>query len=239
MIVLLFGPPGCGKGTQASLIASRFRIPTISTGDLLRAEIHADTPLGRQASVILHQGGLVGDSIVNPMVAARVRQPDCADGFLLDGYPRTLDQAAFLDSLLPETGLPDPVVIHLDVPIHVLVRRTRMRRQCARCSRIYNLLSTPPRVDGLCDADGGALVCRPDDAEHVVRERLKAYRQLTGAVISHYRDRQYHRLNGDRPAENVRRDVEHLLLRVLERQSAPTRAARRVVRVRSAVGVTA
>jgi adenylate kinase len=159
----MFGPPGCGKGTQAAFVAKRFRIPTISTGDLLRAEMRADTSLGRQASLILQQGGLVGDDIVNGMVAARIAQPDCVPGFLLDGYPRTLTQARFLDNLLPDTGLPDPVVIHLDVPTNVLVRRTTMRRQCSECHRVYNLAHHPPTLAGVCDTDGAGLICRPDD----------------------------------------------------------------------------
>ena len=212
MIVLMFGAPGCGKGTQASFIASRFRIPAISTGDLLRAELKAGTPLGRQASAVLEQGGLVSDELVNQMVAARLLQPDCSHGFLLDGFPRTPAQAAFLDALLRQRHLPEPMVIHLDVPVSVLVSRISARRQCPQCGKIYNLLSHPPRVDGVCDGDGTALACRADDNGTVVRDRQKAYQELTGPVIAHYRGRRYHRLNGDRAPQEVGREIEHLLL---------------------------
>src|SRR5580700_6309029 len=121
MIVLLFGPPGCGKGTQATSIAQRFDIPSISTGEMFRAECKAGTELGRLACSILKSGGLVGDEIVNQIVAGRIQQPDCASGFLLDGYPRTLEQARFLEGLLKQRGLPSPIAIHLDVPGQVLV----------------------------------------------------------------------------------------------------------------------
>ena len=144
MIVLLFGPPGCGKGTQAALIAQRFHIPAISTGEMFRAECKAGTELGLLACSILKSGGLVGDVIVDQIVARRIRQPDCADGFLLDGYPRTLEQARFLDSQIRELGLPKPIAIHLDVPARVLVSRITARRQCGRCGRIYNILSNRP-----------------------------------------------------------------------------------------------
>ena len=233
MIVLMFGPPGCGKGTQASFIARRFRICAISTGDLLRAELQAGTALGRRASAILAQGGLVGDEIVNPLVAARLSNPNGFHGFLLDGYPRRLGQAEFLDGLLRETGLPAPVVIHLDVPPTVLVRRIVARRQCPRCAKIYNLLSQPPRLEGVCDADGARLISRPDDTEAVVRERLKAYQELTGPVIAHYRKGRYHRLNGNRSPEEVRQEIERLI------ESESGRMRRRPLRMKpTPVGAT-
>ena len=221
MIVLLFGPPGSGKGTQASYIVTRHAIPAISTGELFRAECKARTPLGKQACSILASGGLVGDEIVNQMVARRIAQPDCLPGFLLDGYPRTPMQAVFLDGLLRQKSLPQPTVIHLDVRRDLLVRRMSMRRQCPGCSRIYNLLWQPPRMAGLCDDDGAELVCRQDDTDLVIRERLEAYEKVTGPVISHYRAREsYHLVNGDRSPGEIQREIETLL-------ASPARPRRR------------
>ena len=146
MILLLFGPPGCGKGTQAVFLAERFQIPAISTGEMFRAECQSGSELGKLASSIMSKGGLIGDDIVNAMVASRISRPDCARGFLLDGYPRTVPQAMQFADLLRQRGLPNPVVIHLDVPDDTLVGRLTARRQCPQCKRIYNLLSQAPKV---------------------------------------------------------------------------------------------
>src|SRR5215471_11469734 len=151
MILLLFGPPGCGKGTQAAILADRFHIPAISTGEMFRAECKAGTELGKAACTILSQGKLVGDEIVNGIVASRISRSDCKDGFLLDGYPRTVPQAIFFTGLLRERRLPEAAVIHLDVPDEVLVARLTARRQCPKCLRIYNVISQPPRVPERCD----------------------------------------------------------------------------------------
>jgi adenylate kinase len=225
-VILLFGPPGCGKGTQAALLASRFAIPAISTGELFRAECQAGTVLGCVASSIVAQGGLVDDKIVNEMVANRTSAQDCASGFVLDGYPRTVPQAAFLDGLLRVRCLPKPVVIHLEVRPDVLVQRISMRRQCPKCSKIYNLLSHAPKTPGICDEDGATLVSRPDDSEAVVRERLRAYEELTGPVIAHYRGSNYHLVDGDRLPEEVQRKIALLLISA-SRKLAPPRRTRR------------
>jgi adenylate kinase len=221
VIVLLFGPPGSGKGTQASFIASRYPIPAISTGEIFRVECKAGTPLGKQACSILAQGGLVGDEIVNHMVANRIGKPDCFPGFLLDGYPRTLAQAEFLYGLLRRKGLPEPTVIHLEVRMDMLVRRIAMRRQCPECSRIYNLLWQPPKAAGVCDEDGAALIRRQDDTEPVLHERLTAYEKLTGPVIAHYRgSASYHLVNGDRSPEEIQREIGRLLAQPAAQASA-------------------
>ena len=211
MIVVLFGPPGCGKGTQAASIGHRFQIPAISTGAMFRAECKAGTELGRRACSILKSGGLVGDEIVDQIVAARIRQPDCAAGFLLDGYPRTLEQAAFLDGLVREMGLPTPIAIHLDIPTQVLVSRIAARRQCGQCGRIYNMLSQPPKVGEVCDADGTPLIRRSDDTEDVIRARLKAYHDATGPVIAYYSDGGCRRVDATGTPAEISREIERLL----------------------------
>jgi adenylate kinase len=211
LVALLFGPPGCGKGTQAVHVSEKFRIPTISTGDMFRAECQAGTELGRRASAILASGGLVGDDIVNEMVAQRIAQPDCARGFLLDGYPRTVAQARFFSRLLDERGLPEPTVIHLAVADQVLVQRLTARRQCPTCRRIYNLLSQPPNHAGLCDQDGAALITRTDDREQVIVERLRAYEEQTGPVLSWYGVSSVHRVDADQPPLRVAAAVRRIL----------------------------
>jgi adenylate kinase len=211
MIVLLFGPPDCGKGTQATSIAQRFHIPSISTGEMFRAECKAGTELGRLACSILKSGGLVGDEIVNQIVAGRIQQPDCASGFLLDGYPRTLDQARFLDTLLRELRLPEPIAIHLDVPAQVLVSRITSRRQCSCCGHIYNMLSQRPQRGELCDFDRTPLVRREDDTEEVILARLKAYHDATGPMIAHYNRDVCHRVDATGTPERIAREIEALL----------------------------
>ncbi len=220
MIVLLFGPPGCGKGTQAAFIAKRFNIPAISTGEVLRGECKAGTELGKAATAVMAAGGLVGDELINPMVANRIAQPDCARGFLLDGYPRTAAQAEFLSGLLGERRLPKPVAVFLDVPAPVLVRRISSRRQCPACSRIYNLLSQPPKTAGMCDDDGTALIQRGDDNETVVAQRLEAYQRQTGPVIEYYSKQGAVRIDGDRPMDAIWREIEALLAPAFKTASA-------------------
>jgi len=198
VVLLLFGPPGSGKGTQSRLITNWLGIPAISTGDMLRAEIQAGTELGNAARSIMASGGLVSDDLVNKMLARRVAQPDCQRGFLLDGYPRTLQQAEYFDALVKERGLPKPIILHLDVPMDALIGRLTSRRQCPKCGRIYNLLHQPPKKAGVCDDDGTPLVTRKDDQEDVVRDRLRTYDELTRPVLAYYQDRNYYQIRGDR-----------------------------------------
>ena len=211
MLLLLFGPPGCGKGTQAAYLAGRFRIPAISTGEVFRAECKAGTELGKAASAIMAAGGLVGDDIVNGMVANRLARPDCSRGCLLDGYPRTIPQARFLAQLADERGLPEPVVIHIEVPGDLLVARLTARRQCPECRRIYNLLSQPPRVPGICDDDRAPLMTRDDDQEAVIRRRLAAYQELTGPVLDWYGPGVARRVDGSLAPEQVAQAIEQTL----------------------------
>ena len=212
MILLLFGPPGCGKGTQAAFLAERFRIPAISTGEMFRAECKAGTPLGKMACSILAAGKLVPDEITNPIVAGRIAQADCAEGFLLDGYPRTIPQAEHFGKMLRERGLADPVVIHLHVPESGLVARLTARRQCPECKKIYNLLWQPPRTAGACDSDGAALVQREDDREEVIVERLRAYELQTGPLLKWYGEAAIRRIDGAAPPDQVNRAIERAIL---------------------------
>jgi len=198
LVLLLFGPPGSGKGTQSGKISQWLRIPAISTGDMLREEINAGTDLGKAAQSIMANGGLVGDDLVNRMLAQRVAQTDCAHGFLLDGFPRTVEQAEYLDKVLARQQFDTPIVLHLDVPMDALVGRLTSRRQCPTCKRIYNLLQLPPKTPGICDDDGSPLITRKDDSEDVVKERIRTYDEWTRPVLAYYQDRKYHQIRGDR-----------------------------------------
>ena len=211
LILLLFGPPGCGKGTQAAFLAGRFHIPAISTGEMFRDECRAGTPLGKLACSFLSLGKLVPDEVTNQIVAGRIAQPDCSTGFLLDGYPRTVPQAEVFQALLRQRGLSDPVVIHLDVPECGLVKRLTARRQCPECKRIYNLLSQPPSTAGICDVDGASLIQRDDDREEVIVERLHAYEQQTGPLLKWYGPSAVRRIDGELPPDQVNRAVESAL----------------------------
>jgi adenylate kinase len=212
VIILLFGPPGCGKGTQAAYLTQLLQIPAISTGEMLRAECEAGTRLGHQAQAVLARGELLGDDLVNELVAARIVRPDCAVGFLLDGYPRTVPQAQYFCNLLESRGLPRPAVVHFDVPLERLVARLTARRQCPKCHRIYNLMSQPPRSEDACDDDGSCLIAREDDRESVIRERLRAYRAQTGPVLDWFGASRTVRVDGSAPPDEVANDVMRLLL---------------------------
>ena len=185
--IVLFGSPGSGKGTQAKLLSACLKIPHISTGDMLREREHA----GRAASAVvasMHAGGLVADSIVDQMVDDRLGQPDCATGFILDGHPRTREQALFLMDWLDRRGIGE-VVIHLVVDYNVIIRRLNGRRQCPRCGTLYNDSAHPPRVPGVCDLDGEKLIVREDDREEVIRERLDTYEKQTRPLLELFRER--------------------------------------------------
>ena len=175
---------------------------------MFRAECKAGTPLGKMACSILSSGNLVPDEITNEIVARRIAQPDCARGFLLDGYPRTVPQAMSFGELLRQRGLREPVVIHLDVPAENLVARLTARRQCTKCKRIYNLLSQPPHVQDICDDDGAALMTREDDREEVIVQRLHAYHELTGPILKFYGEDSVQRVDGAASPAEVKAAVE-------------------------------
>jgi adenylate kinase len=220
VVLLLFGPPGSGKGTQARLITNWLGIPAISTGDMLRAEIQAGTELGNAARSIMASGGLVGDDLVNKMLANRVAQPDCQRGFLLDGYPRTVQQAEYFDALVKERNLSKPIILHLDVPMDALIGRMTSRRQCPKCGRIYNLLHQPPKKAGVCDDDGTPLGTRKDDQEDVVKDRLRTYDELTRPVLAYYQDRNYHQIRGDRSPSYIFEEISGILEPLVSKDGA-------------------
>lgn len=186
--VVLLGPPGAGKGTQAKRIAEHYGIPQISTGDILRANVASGTELGKKAKAIMESGNLVPDELVQQMVADRLRQPDCARGYILDGFPRTLAQAQWLDNYLKnqKDSQVAPVVVDIQVGYNELLGRLTGRRTCPTCGRIYNVHLQPPKVDELCDVDGAKLVTRKDDTEEVIAERLKAYERQTAPLTDYY-----------------------------------------------------
>ena len=165
----------------------------------------------------MSSGGLVGDDVVNRMVASRIARPDCAGGFLLDGYPRTVPQAEQFAALLRERGLPDPVVVHLDVAEDALVARLTARRQCPKCLRIYSTMWQPPRQPERCDDDGEALITREDDQEAVIRQRLAAYRDLTGPVLGWYGEAAVRTVDGALPPEEVTQAIENAVLQTAAR----------------------
>jgi adenylate kinase len=203
--ILLLGAPGAGKGTQAKAIVKIWAIPQISTGDLLRANVAQGTELGRIAQSIMDRGDLVPDSLVNEMVAVRLQQPDTETGYILDGYPRTLNQAGWLDGRVASHPESLPVVaVSIHVDYNGLLRRITGRRNCPVCQTIYNIHAKPPKVSGICDVEGAALVQRADDTEEVFAERMRAYTALTEPVVEHYRAMgRFAEVDGDRPIDVV------------------------------------
>jgi adenylate kinase len=183
--IVLFGSPGSGKGTQAKLLTQRLRIPHISTGDMLRERIRDGMEMNG-AKALMQSGELVSDGVVNLMVEQRLSQPDAANGFILDGYPRTVDQGEHLNTWVDARGIPE-VVIHLAVDYNSIIARLTGRRVCPRCGTLYNLATKPPKVDELCDLDGEKLIVRDDDREDVIGQRLSAYERQTRPVLEFYR----------------------------------------------------
>jgi adenylate kinase len=210
--VLLLGAPGVGKGTQAKLLMAAYGIPQISTGDILRANISNGTPLGKQAKALVDQGTLVSDELVNQMVADRLAQPDTRRGYILDGFPRTLNQATWLDAQLAADPIILPVVaISIVVDYDHLLKRITGRR-ISPAGRIYNTYSNPPRIPGICDVDGSALIQRPDDSETVFADRMKTFENQTAPVIEHYRKQsRFEEIDGDHPVEQVTTAIEAAL----------------------------
>jgi adenylate kinase len=209
--IILLGPPGAGKGTQAKRIAERYAIPQISTGDILRDNVKRGTDLGLMAKALMDRGELVPDDLVCEMVASRLRDKDCERGFILDGFPRTARQAGWLDAFFEHEFLDNsrvrnclPIVIRLDVDYNKLLLRLTGRRTCLANGHIYNVYFQPPRVADICDVDGSKLVIRNDDREEVIKERLVAYEVQTRPVADYYEHKgRLVSVNGDLSADEV------------------------------------
>lgn len=214
--VILLGPPGAGKGTQAKLIASRYGIPQISTGDILRDNVARSTDLGKKADAIMKSGGLVADELVLPMVEERLGQPDCERGFILDGFPRTVGQAEWLDQYLTSRNFAGrtmaPVVINIKVGYTQLLQRLTGRRSCPVDGNIYNIYSHPPQKEGVCDSCGAILVHRKDDQEEVISKRLREYEAQTLPLVDYYRHQgRLREVNGELAAEEVTTNLFSLI----------------------------
>ncbi len=186
MRIIILGPPGAGKGTQAKLIVKEFHIRQLSTGDLLRENRRQNTELGRAAQKFMDAGNLVPDEVILGMVAEEFKKPELKSGYILDGFPRTTPQAHGLDKLLKDRGLTLDHVLVLEVPDSELVRRLTARRSCSECGHIYNLIFNPPAVEGICDHDGSPLIHRSDDTEATVVNRLEVYKKQTEPLIEYY-----------------------------------------------------
>ena len=189
MRLILLGPPGAGKGTQAKLLVDRFRIPQVSTGDMLRAAVRAGTPLGQEAKSYMDRGALVPDAVIIGLVRERLQQPDCAGGYILDGFPRTVAQAEALEKTLAALQARLDHVVSLEVPTEDLVQRIAGRRTCRTCGAMYHVRFSPSQADGRCDACGGPTYQRDDDREETVRRRLAVYAEQTAPLVSFYETR--------------------------------------------------
>lgn len=186
MNLILLGPPGAGKGTQAQKIVEYFHIPQISTGDILRSAVKEGTPLGREAKSFMDRGQLVPDEVVIGIIDERLRESDCHQGFILDGFPRNISQADALQSLLAKMGKSIDHVINIEVDSEELVRRLTGRRTCKNCGAMFHILFQPPKEEGRCDRCGGPLYQRTDDNEETIRNRLREYENQTTPLIDYY-----------------------------------------------------
>lgn len=210
MRLVLLGPPGAGKGTQAVNISKRYELCHISTGDMLREQKKKKTRLGLEAASLMDKGQLVPDKLVLDMVKNRLKRKDCEKGFLFDGFPRTVPQAEALNKHLEKKPL--TAVILIDVPDDFLVNRLTLRRTCPQCGEIYHIESKPGRVPGYCDADGAQLEQRPDDNEKTVRERLNVYHQQTASLVDFYKQTgQLHAVDGTKEVGRVALEIDRFL----------------------------
>ena len=202
--LILFGPPGAGKGTQAERLRSDFQLPFISTGEMLRANVKDGTELGRRAKEYMDAGDLVPDDLIVAMVAERLQQDDAQDGFILDGFPRTIEQAEALDKQLAELGRRITAALLIDVPDEEVVRRLAGRRVCVKAGHNYHVEFDPPKHEGVCDQDGSRLIQRDDDKPDVIRNRLRVYHEKTEPLIDYYDEQGLmRRIDGTRPPAEV------------------------------------
>ena len=222
--VIFLGPPGAGKGTQAARLADHLAVPRISTGDMLRDAIATGTPVGKQVGPIMEKGGLVPDDLLDRIIGERLRMADAANGYILDGFPRTLRQAEGFERMETAHGdvTDDVFVLSVEVPRDELLRRLSGRRWCPQCQATYHVYNNPPKNDARCDNDGAKLIQREDDKEVAVKRRLAEYDERTAPLIDYYRGRsRFHRIDGYRPPDVVFAD---LLAIVARRPAAAARA---------------
>ncbi|QIA28032.1 adenylate kinase [Thermaerobacter sp. PB12/4term] len=208
---IFLGPPGAGKGTQAARLAQRAGVPQIATGDMFRAAVREGTPLGLEAKRYMEAGQLVPDEVTLGLVRERLAQPDCRNGFLLDGFPRTVPQAEGLNEVLAGLGVRLDGVLYFDVPDAVVVERLSGRRVCPACGATYHVRFEPPQVEGRCDRCGAELVQRSDDREETVRQRLAVYRQQTEPLVRYYREAGLlHTLDAGQPIDAVEAEIARI-----------------------------
>jgi adenylate kinase len=204
MDLILLGPPGAGKGTQAKMMIDRWSIPQISTGDILRAAVRAGTPLGVEAKGFMDRGELVPDRVVIGIIAERLKEPDAVAGFILDGFPRTIPQAEALQEILDDLGRQIDRVVSIDVQEEKLVVRLTGRRMCKDCGESFHVVFNPPGQEGVCDRCGGVLYQRDDDKEETIRQRLAVYREQTEPLIAFYQQQgNLRRIAGDDSKEEI------------------------------------
>jgi len=215
MKIILLGPPGAGKGTQAQFIQNKFKIPQISTGDILRENVKKNTPLGLKAKYYMDKGELVPDDIMIELIKNRLGNSDCSNGYILDGFPRTVSQAEALDKAI-EDGI--DAVIFFDVKDETLIERLTLRRVCPNCGAVYHLKYAPPKFDNKCDNCQSELYQRSDDKEEVIRKRLEVYRKDTKPLIEYYEKRNIlYRINGEEVPSVVQSQIENILKKLNKR----------------------
>lgn len=208
MYILLMGPPGAGKGTQSPRLVERYHIPAISTGDMFRAAVREQTSLGVKAKTFMDAGQLVPDDVTIGIVQERLTKDDTKNGFILDGFPRTIDQAIALDVALKDMGIDKVHVIDITMDQELLVSRITGRRICKNCGATYHIVNLPPKVEGICDICGGELYQREDDKEETVKNRLEVYAKQTKPLVDYYENRGfYKRINGNQDVEKVYEDI--------------------------------
>jgi len=210
MRVILLGPPGCGKGTQAEIICNNFEIPHISTGDILRDNVKRGTEIGSRAKSFMDSGSLVPDEIIIGMIKDRFSEDDCKNGFLLDGFPRTIAQAEALDKLLKKMKIHLDYIINIDVPDENIINRISKRLSCSNCGDVYNLMFKKPKKEMVCDSCGFKLHQRDDDKEEVIRNRLEVYRKQTAPLIQYY-NKKIMNVDGEQSINEVTKDILKIL----------------------------
>jgi len=212
MRLILLGAPGAGKGTQAVILAEEFKVPHISTGDIFRNNIKNGTELGKKAKEYMDKGLLVPDEITIEIVKDRLKQDDCKDGFILDGFPRTIPQAEYLDKVLNELNAPLDKVLNISVSDEIIVDRMSGRRTCTSCGASYHVINNPPKKEGVCDNCGADIIQRADDKEETVKQRLKTYHEQTEPLIDYYKKQgKLVTVNGENKIDDTKKEVLKVL----------------------------